>query len=92
MAVLKKLVRSAEGAHVPHNKNTENCTSITLRSMSVADIRPIKKTAGNVPHVQAHRYISCRFLCSSHCLNKKKEARDGIRTRGPRLGKAMLHH
>ena len=59
---------------------------------AIADIRPIKKTAGNVPHVQAHRYISCRFLCSSHCLNEKKEARDGIRTRGPRLGKAMLHH
>ena len=23
---------------------------------------------------------------------KNKKARDGIRTRGPRLGKAMLHH
>ena len=42
--------------------------------MSVADIRPIKKTAGNVPHVQALRYISCRFLCSSHCLNEKKRS------------------
>ena len=25
-------------------------------------------------------------------LKNKKEARDGIRTRDPRLGKAILHH
>ena len=30
MAVLKKLVRSAEGAHVPHNKNTENCETVKM--------------------------------------------------------------
>ena len=30
MAVFKKLVRSAEGAHVPHNKNTENCETVKM--------------------------------------------------------------
>lgn len=30
MAVLKKLVRSAEGAKVPHNKNTENCETVKM--------------------------------------------------------------
>ena len=30
MAVLKKLVRSAEGAHVPHYKNTENCETVKM--------------------------------------------------------------
>jgi len=30
VAVFKKLVRSAEGAHVPHNKNTENCETVKM--------------------------------------------------------------
>ncbi len=30
MAVFKKLVRSAEGAHVPHYKNTENCETVKM--------------------------------------------------------------
>ena len=30
MAVFKKLVRSAEGAHVPHNKNTENLETVKM--------------------------------------------------------------
>ncbi len=30
MAVFKKLVRSAEGAHVPHNKNTENSETVVM--------------------------------------------------------------
>ena len=30
MAVFKKLVRSAEGAHVPHCKNTENCETVKM--------------------------------------------------------------
>ena len=30
MAVLKKLVRSASGAHVPHNKNTENLETVKM--------------------------------------------------------------
>lgn len=30
MALFKKLVRSAEGAHVPHNKNTENCETVKM--------------------------------------------------------------
>ena len=29
---------------------------------------------------------------NSHHFQAKNKARDGIRTRGPRLGKAMLHH
>jgi len=30
VAVFKKLVRSAEGAHVPHYKNTENCETVKM--------------------------------------------------------------
>lgn len=30
MAVFKKLVRSAQGAKVPHNKNTENCETVKM--------------------------------------------------------------
>ncbi|MEG2192941.1 MAG: RnfABCDGE type electron transport complex subunit C, partial [Oscillospiraceae bacterium] len=30
MAVFKKLIRSAEGAHVPHYKNTENCETVKM--------------------------------------------------------------
>ena len=30
MAVFKKLVRSASGAKVPHNKNTENCETVKM--------------------------------------------------------------
>ncbi|MBQ3393824.1 MAG: electron transport complex subunit RsxC [Oscillospiraceae bacterium] len=30
MAVFKKLIRSAEGAHVPHNKNTENSETVKM--------------------------------------------------------------
>ena len=30
MAVFKNLVRSAEGAHVPHYKNTENCETVKM--------------------------------------------------------------
>ena len=30
VAVFKKLVRSASGAHVPHNKNTENLETVKM--------------------------------------------------------------
>ena len=38
MAVLKKLVRSASGAHVPHNKNTENLETVKMPVPAVVRI------------------------------------------------------
>ena len=61
-------------------KQRELRSSIPLRFMSLADIRPIKKKRKNVPHVQAHRHILPLFLCSSHCFTRKKSTRRDSKT------------
>ncbi len=45
MAILKKLARSAHGAHVPHNKNTENFETVVMPTPSRVKI-PLKQHIG----------------------------------------------